>query len=232
MAVPRSGSKPGKRSRAKPALARYRAKRDFAATPEPVGAPAPQPGDRFVVHKHAARRLHYDLRLELDGTLKSWAVTRGPSLDPKVRRLAVHVEDHPLEYTDFEATIPDGAYGAGGMIVWDRGTWVPMGDSEEGYRTGQLKFRLVGEKLRGGWTLVQLKSGKDADGKNLLFIKERDTYARPEAEGRHTGRGAPERALGPCRRRSRRAGHDQGQGGAAADQAGRQGAPGSTPRRP
>ena len=183
MAVPRSGSKPGKRSRAKPALARYRAKRDFAATPEPVGAPAPLPGDRFVVHKHAARRLHYDLRLELDGTLKSWAVTKGPSLDPKVRRLAVHVEDHPLEYTDFEATIPDGAYGAGGMIVWDRGTWVPMGDSEEGYRTGQLKFRLVGEKLRGGWTLVQLKSGKDADGKNWLFIKERDTYARPEAEG-------------------------------------------------
>ena len=183
MAAPRPRARSKKRTRAKPALASYRAKRDFTSTPEPVGAPAPQPGDRFVVHKHAARRLHYDLRLELDGTLKSWAVTKGPSLDPKVRRLAVHVEDHPLEYTEFEATIPDGAYGAGGMIVWDRGTWVPMGDSEEGYRQGQLKFRLVGEKLRGGWTLVQLKSGKDADGKNWLFIKERDTYARPEAEG-------------------------------------------------
>ena len=183
MAGPGSRSKPRKRARAKPALTGYRAKRDFATTPEPEGAPASQPGDRFVVQKHAARRLHYDLRLELGGTLKCWAVTKGPSLDPKVRRLAVHVEDHPLEYTDFEGTIPDGAYGAGAMIVWDRGTWVPMGDAEKGYREGQLKFRLVGEKLRGGWTLVQLKSGKDANGKNWLFIKERDTYARPEADG-------------------------------------------------
>ena len=220
MAAPPRGSKPRKRGRAKPALGRYRAKRDFAATPEPLGAPTPQPGDRFVIHKHAARRLHYDLRLELDGTLKSWAVTKGPSLDPKVRRLAIHVEDHPLEYTDFEDTIPDGAYGAGGMIVWDRGTWVPMGDSEEGYRAGQLKFRLVGEKLRGGWTLVQLKSGRDADGKNWLFIKERDTYARPEAEGDIlveaplsvlTGRAVEELAPVPkteaktARRRARRA---------------------------
>ncbi len=183
MAAPTPRAKPKKGTRSKPALARYRAKRDFASTPEPEGLPAPQPGDRFVIHKHAARRLHYDLRLELDGTLKSWAVTKGPSLDPKVRRLAVHVEDHPLEYTEFEATIPDGSYGAGGMIVWDRGTWVPMGDRDEGYRNGQMKFRLLGEKLRGGWTLVQLKSGKDADGKNWLFIKERDTYARPEADG-------------------------------------------------
>ena len=183
MAAPAPRSKPKKGARGKSGLTRYRAKRDFAATPEPEGAPAPLPGDRFVVQKHAARRLHYDLRLELGGTLKSWAVTKGPSLDPKVRRLAVHVEDHPLEYTDFEGTIPDGAYGAGGMIVWDRGTWVPMGDSDEGYRKGQLKFRLVGEKLRGGWTLVRLKSGKDANGKNWLFIKERDTFARPEAEG-------------------------------------------------
>ena len=182
MAGTRPRSKPRKRA-SKPALAGYHGKRDFATTPEPQGAPASQPGDRFVVQKHAARRLHYDLRLELGGTLKSWAVTRGPSLDPKVRRLAVHVEDHPLEYTDFEGAIPDGEYGAGAMIVWDRGTWVPMGDAEKGYRAGQLKFRLVGEKLRGGWMLVRLKSGKDANGKNWLFIKERDTYARPEADG-------------------------------------------------
>jgi len=179
----RSCPKPSQRARTEPALTRYRAKRDFAATSEPEGAPALQPGERFVVHKHAARRLHYDLRLELGGTHKCWAVTKGSSLDPRVRRLAVHVEDHPFEYADFEGTIPEDTYGAVGMIVWDRGAWVPMGDADEGYRTGQLKFRLVGDKLRGGWTLVQLKSGKDADGKNWLFIKERDTYARPEAEG-------------------------------------------------
>ena len=105
------------------------------------------------MQKHAARRLHYDLRLQFGEVLKSWAVTRGPSLDPADQRLAVHVEDHPLEYASFEGAIPKGEYGAGAVIVWDRGTWVPVGDAEEGCRNGRLKFRLAGEKLRGGWSL-------------------------------------------------------------------------------
>ena len=135
------------------------------------------------MQKHAATQLHYDLRLEIGGTLKSWAVTRGPSLDPKVRRLAVHVEDHPLDYADFEGIIPKAEYGGGEVIVWDRGHWVPMGDPEADLAAGQMKFRLAGEKLKGGWTLLQLKGGRDANGKNWLLIKERDIYARPEAEG-------------------------------------------------
>src|SRR5918996_3970492 len=164
------------------ALERYRKKRDFSKTREPAGA-APAAGERlFVVQKHAARRLHYDLRMQFGDTLKSWAVPQGPSLDPKVRRLAVHVEDHPLEYADFEAPIPKGQYGAGAMIVWDRGTWVPMGDPEEGYRKGSLKFRLLGEKLGGGWTLVRLKPKEGERGDNWLLIKERDPFARPGAD--------------------------------------------------
>ncbi|MDA0261917.1 MAG: hypothetical protein O3A21_06965 [Proteobacteria bacterium] len=164
-------------------LGTYRAKRDFSKTPEPAA------GDliagtslRFVVHKHDASRLHYDLRLEVDGVLRSWAVTRGPSLDPKVKRLAVRVEDHPLTYFDFEDVIPKGQYGAGPMIVWDHGAWVPMDDIHKQYERGQIKFRLSGKKLSGGWTLVQLK-GRDEDGKNWLLIKERDVFARPETEG-------------------------------------------------
>src|ERR687897_1905928 len=161
------------------ALERYRKKRDFSKTREPAGA-AQAAGERlFVVQKHAARRLHYDLRLQFGETLKSWAVPQGPSLDPEVRRLAVHVEDHPLQYADFEAPIPKGQYGAGAMIVWDRGTWVPMGDPEEGYRKGTLKFRLLGEKLGGGWTLVRLKPKEGERAESWLLIKERDPYARP-----------------------------------------------------
>ncbi len=132
----------------------------------------------FVVQKHAARRLHYDLRLQFGDTLKSWAVPQGPSLDPKVRRLAVHVEDHPLQYADFEQPIPKGQYGAGAMIVWDRGSWTPLGDPETDYRKGTLKFRLNGEKLGGGWTLVRLKPKEGERGDNWLLIKEHDPYAR------------------------------------------------------
>src|SRR5918999_3821680 len=167
-------------------LERYRAKRDFAKTPEPdAGARADEAeheGRLFCIQQHAARRRHYDLRLQFGGTLKSWAVPQGPSLDPKVRRLAVHVEDHPLQYADFEAPIPKGQYGAGAMIVWDRGTWVPMGDPEEGYRKGTLKFRLAGEKLGGGWTLVRLKPKEGERGDNWLLIKERDPFARPGSD--------------------------------------------------
>ena len=163
-------------------LERYRAKRDFSKTREPPGGKVTPETSVFVVQKHAARRLHYDLRLQFGDTLKSWAVPQGPSLDPQVRRLAVHTEDHPLEYADFEEQIPKGQYGAGGMIVWDRGTWVPMGDPEEGYRKGSFKFRLLGEKLGGGWTLVRLKPKEGERGDNWLLIKERDPFARPGSD--------------------------------------------------
>jgi bifunctional non-homologous end joining protein LigD len=166
-------------SRAADALERYRAKRDFSMTAEPPGGEIAPGTSVFVVQKHAARRLHYDLRLQFGDTLKSWAVPQGPSLDPKVRRLAVHVEDHPLEYADFEKPIPKGQYGAGAMIVWDRGSWIPMGDPQADYRKGTLKFRLSGEKLGGGWMLVRLKPKDGERGDNWLLIKERDPYARP-----------------------------------------------------
>src|SRR5918994_6132641 len=166
-------------SRTQDSLERYRKKRDCAKTAEPPGGEITPATSVFVVQKHAARRLHYDLRLQFGDTLKSWAVPQGPSLDPGVRRLAVHTEDHPLEYADFEERIPKGQYGAGGMIVWDRGTWIPMADAEEGYRKGTLKFRLSGEKLGGGWTLVRLKEKEGERGDNWLLIKERDPFARP-----------------------------------------------------
>jgi bifunctional non-homologous end joining protein LigD len=140
-----------------------------------------------VVHKHAARRLHYDLRLELGGALKSWAVTRGPSLDPKDRRLAVHVEDHPLDYAAFEGVIPKGQYGGGTVMAWDRGAWRPGGDPEAGYAAGRLKFRLEGRKLRGGWTLVRMggRRARARDGRQdpWLLIKEHDPFARDGGEG-------------------------------------------------
>src|SRR5688572_32767825 len=140
-------------------LNRYWQKRDFDATPEPRGKPARKAGKSlsFVVQKHAASRLHYDFRLELDGTLKSWAVPKGPSLDPEDKRMAVHVEDHPLSYGSFEGVIPPGQYGAGTVIVWDRGSWEPVGDPREGLREGKLKFLLHGEKLAGAWTLVRIR---------------------------------------------------------------------------
>lgn len=164
-------------------LQKYRSKRDFTATPEPHGDSAAVAARlAFVVQKHAARRLHYDFRLELEGTLKSWAVPKGPSLDPTQRRMAVHVEDHPLEYGDFEGTIPAGHYGAGEVIVWDAGEWTPLGDPVAGYRDGKLKFVLHGHKLNGGWTLVRMRPREDEKQESWLLIKERDEYARSEAE--------------------------------------------------
>src|SRR6476661_7115090 len=138
-------------------LTTYRAKRDFQQTAEPSGKAAvpAAPQLRFVIQRHDATRLHYDLRLELDGVFKSWAVTKGPSLDPKVKRLAVEVEDHPLDYGDFEGTIPKGQYGGGTVMVWDRGYWAPLGEEspEQQLRKGDLKFVLVGDKLEGSWVL-------------------------------------------------------------------------------
>ena len=133
------------------ALEVYRKKRKFGVTTEPRGRKGPRAGNAFVIQKHAARRLHYDLRLELDGVMKSWAVTRGPSLDPGEKRLAVHVEDHPIEYNKFEGTIPKGEYGGGSVMIWDRGHWRPEGDPHKGYAKGHLIFDLEGEKLHGRW---------------------------------------------------------------------------------
>jgi bifunctional non-homologous end joining protein LigD len=158
-------------------LAPYRAKRSLPQTPEPAGTVGPGPegaGLLFVVHKHAARQLHFDLRLEMEGVLHSWAVPKGPSYDPADKRLAVHVEDHPIEYGDFEGLIPEGNYGAGAVIVWDRGQWVPHGDPMEGLEKGKLLFELRGFKLRGMWTLVKLKKSE----RDWLLIKERDQYVR------------------------------------------------------
>jgi len=169
-------------------LRKYHDKRDFSATPEPSGKRAGQAragkngAQAFVIQKHAARRLHYDFRLELDGTLKSWAVPKGPSYDPADKRMAVHVEDHPLDYADFEGVIPAGHYGAGTVIVWDRGVWIPDTDPEAGYRDGKLKFELRGEKLQGHWTLVRMGGKKARDDNAWLLIKERDEFARPAAE--------------------------------------------------
>jgi bifunctional non-homologous end joining protein LigD len=158
-------------------LARYQAKRDFRRTAEPFGRQTNDAGNMFMVHKHDATRLHYDLRLQFGDVLKSWAVPKGPSLDPSERRLAVEVEDHPLEYGDFEGVIAKGQYGAGPTLIWDRGTWAPMGDMEEGLRSGALKFRLAGEKLKGGWMLTRLKPRKGDKQPNWLLIKERDSDA-------------------------------------------------------
>ena len=161
-------------------LAPYRAKRSLERTPEPAGSHSSSgigAGGLFVVHKHAARRLHFDLRLQMDGVLRSWAVPKGPSYDIADKRLAVMVEDHPLEYGDFEGRIPDGNYGAGAVIVWDRGRWLPIEDPVAGLEKGKLLFELRGHKLHGLWTLVKLKKGD----KEWLFIKERDSYAGSSA---------------------------------------------------
>jgi bifunctional non-homologous end joining protein LigD len=166
-------------------LATYRAKRDFSRSPEPQGtaAPARTAGLRFVVQKHDATRLHFDLRLELDGVLKSWAVTRGPSLDPADKRLAVETEDHPMDYAAFEGRI-EGGYGAGTVMVWDAGTWEPApdaGDPAEALAKGNLKFVLHGERLRGGWDLVRMKPRPKERAPQWLLIKRRDAEARPGA---------------------------------------------------
>ncbi len=159
-------------------LQKYWQKRNFKSTPEPRGVvEAPGEALSFVVQRHAARRLHYDFRLELDGVLKSWAIPKGPNFDPAEKRLAVHVEDHPLGYASFEGDIPAGEYGGGHVIVWDRGTWRPVGDPHEGLRKGNLKFELEGEKLSGRWALVRMHT-RDGSKENWLLIKERDEYAR------------------------------------------------------
>jgi bifunctional non-homologous end joining protein LigD len=165
-------------------LAAYRAKRDFRVTSEPgpeVGSSGPRLS--YVIQKHHASRLHYDFRLELNGTLLSWAVPKGPSLDPKDKRLAVHVEDHPISYGGFEGTIPKGQYGAGSVIVWDRGTWTPEGDHPaRDYHAGKLKFRLDGEKLHGRWALVRTKPSEDQRQDQWLLIKEPDEFVRPREQ--------------------------------------------------
>ena len=156
----------------------YRAKRSLERTPEPAGTVGRDEGRLFVVHQHAARRLHFDLRLEMEGVLRSWAVPKGPAYDIAEKRLAVHVEDHPLEYGDFEGIIPAGNYGAGAVIVWDRGEWVPVGDPLEGLARGKLLFELRGYKLHGLWTLVKIKKAE----KEWLLIKERDPWANGAGE--------------------------------------------------
>jgi bifunctional non-homologous end joining protein LigD len=165
-------------------LGKYRDKRDFAATPEPSGAAKVGRADhlRFVIQKHDATRLHYDLRLELDGVFKSWAVTKGPSIDPADKRLAVEVEDHPLDYGDFEGTIPDGEYGGGTVQLWDRGFWQPegAGSPQTALEKGDLKFILAGQRLQGSFVLVRIRDTRGRDTrKNWLLIKHRDQYARP-----------------------------------------------------
>ncbi|CAE6873755.1 DNA ligase [Paraburkholderia domus] len=213
-------------------LDRYNRKRRFDETPEPSGTAARKEANRgtaardtartskealsYVIQEHDARRLHYDFRLELNGTLLSWAVPKGPSLDPSVKRLAVHVEDHPVEYGSFEGEIPPGNYGAGTVIVWDRGTWEPVGGAAEAarsYKAGKLKFRLFGEKLHGGWALVRSHMRGSGDKEQWLLIKERDDEARNESEydvlkacpGSVLGGGAPiGRAAGSIRRAARK----------------------------
>ncbi|WP_312410113.1 DNA ligase D [Shinella sp.] len=160
----------------------YRQKRDFKTTSEPRGKKAQKSGNSFVIQKHDATRLHYDFRLEMDGVLKSWAVTRGPSLVPSDKRLAVHVEDHPLAYGDFEGTIPKGEYGGGTVIVWDRGTWEPIGDARKAYAKGHLEFTLDGEKLHGRWHLVRMHGKPGEKRENWLLIKGDDEFAVAEGE--------------------------------------------------
>jgi bifunctional non-homologous end joining protein LigD len=165
--------------------------RNFSQTAEPAGAGARKPAAKlaFVIQKHAASRLHFDLRLELDGVMKSWAVPKGPSLDPSARRLAMEVEDHPIEYNTFEGTIPKGQYGGGTVMLWDRGTYTYAGGDDvtpveglrRGYEKGDLKFELHGKRLRGSWVLVRMH--RDEPGKRQwLLIKHRDEHARPKSD--------------------------------------------------
>ncbi|HEY8925778.1 MAG TPA: DNA polymerase ligase N-terminal domain-containing protein, partial [Polyangia bacterium] len=172
-------------------LGEYNRKRNFTKTAEPPGRPGTSASGRsFVIQKHAATRLHYDFRLELDGALKSWSVPKGPSFDPAAKRLAVAVEDHPIDYGGFEGIIPKGEYGGGTVLIWDRGTWSPVGDAAAGLAAGHLKFELNGEKLHGLWALVRLKARPNrrgggrsgGDDRNWLLVKDRDEHARPEAE--------------------------------------------------
>jgi len=165
-------------------LEKYRAKRDFTKTKEPSGARKVLPAEhlRFVVQKHAASHLHWDLRLELNGVFKSWAVTKGPSIDPADKRLAVEVEDHPLDYGDFEGTIPQGEYGGGTVQMWDRGFWIPQEkkDPADSLARGELKFVTAGKRMRGSWVLVKIRNNRGRDTRtNWLLIKHRDEFAQP-----------------------------------------------------
>ena len=196
------------RTRKKAGLKTYRAKRRFAVTAEPKGKIERKRGNAFVIQKHAARRLHYDLRLELDGVMKSWAVTRGPSLVPGVKRLAVQVEDHPIAYNKFEGTIPRGEYGGGTVMVWDRGRWQPEIDPHKGLAKGHLSFTLDGEKLHGGWHLVRMHRRPGEKRDNWLLIKQHDDAARSSRDediledeplSAVTGRTMDEIANGPKR---------------------------------
>jgi bifunctional non-homologous end joining protein LigD len=159
-------------------LKEYRRKRDFRRTDEPAGERAPREGSLYVIQKHAASRLHYDFRLELDGVLKSWAVPKGPSLDPDIKSLAVHVEDHPIEYGSFEGVIPQGEYGGGTVMLWDRGTWEPEGDAAKDYKRGKLVFQLHGARLKGRWALFRMEGKAGDGGKNWLLKKVADRVAR------------------------------------------------------
>ncbi len=161
------------------ALEEYKRKRDFQQTPEPPPKLEKGKQRRFVIQKHRATRLHYDFRLEMEGVLKSWAIPKGPSLDPADKRLAMQVEDHPVSYFDFEGIIPPGNYGAGTVMVWDMGTWEPLGDASAMLHKGDLKFRLEGQKLKGEFALVHIKSRRpDSKGTEWLLIKHRDAYVQ------------------------------------------------------
>ena len=163
------------------ALEEYKRKRRFEETPEPPPKVEKKKGHRFVVQKHEATRLHYDFRLEMEGVLKSWAVPKGPSLDPSVKRLAMQVEDHPVDYGAFEGVIPEGEYGGGTVMVWDTGTWTPESpDIAEALRKGDLKFQLHGKKLHGSWVLVRTHGYGSSSGKSWLLIKHRDEFASTE----------------------------------------------------
>lgn len=162
------------------ALEKYNEKRHFNRTPEPPGKVARGKNHRFVVQKHRASRLHYDFRLEMEGVLKSWAVPKGPSLDPADKRLAMQVEDHPVSYFDFEGIIPEGNYGAGTVMVWDVGTWEALGDARAMLEKGDLKFRLHGQKLNGEFVLAHMRSRRPGSkGTEWLLIKKKDEAAQP-----------------------------------------------------
>ena len=177
-----ASTKPRKARSAKDTLKDYEAKRDFTRTAEPKPGRGRCAGSQFVVQKHAARRLHYDLRLELDGVLKSWAITRGPSLVPAEKRLAVRTEDHPIAYLDFEGNIPRGEYGGGAMIIWDRGRWTPEADPHRGLQKGHLEFSLAGARLQGRWHLVRMRPRSGEAKEQWLLIKAEDAFARQPGE--------------------------------------------------
>src|SRR5436189_5708007 len=165
------------RKRVATRLKPYREKRDFTKTEEPGPKLGQKAGSQFVVQKHDARRLHFDLRLELNGVLKSWAVTKGPSLIPGVKRLAVQTEDHPMGYLEWEGVIPKGEYGGGTMIVWDRGTWTPVGDPDKGLKKGHLQFLLAAKRLKGLWDLVRMTRRPGEQKDSWLLIRRTDEFA-------------------------------------------------------